>query len=117
MTTKPTISTISTKRTPFRVTIRRVVTGADYTATLWLHGPAEAFPAMLRRVPRGERMTSLFRLVACEPWRPSGHLFSEIEARHLVRQQGPADCDWSARKARDGKWMVWSAAADHYVEF
>lgn len=51
------------KRTPFVITVRCILNGADTTSLLYLHGPADAHVAMKRRVPKHERES--LRVVEC----------------------------------------------------
>ena len=53
------------KRSAFKITIRRLATGTDYTRTLWLRDRADAFTRMMCYVPRN--MTGQYRLVSCDP--------------------------------------------------
>lgn len=56
------------KRKPYRVTVRRMATGCDYTRTLWLKSPGDAFEVAARFVRYGHGIQrDALRLVACDP--------------------------------------------------
>lgn len=55
------------KRTAYLVTVRRTVTGCDYTARLFLRSESDAFEAMSRlvRLAYGRDHARMLRLVSC----------------------------------------------------
>jgi hypothetical protein len=57
------------KRQPFRVTVRRMATGCDYSKTLFLHSASDAFDVMARHVRwRDGIAKEHLRLVDCVPF-------------------------------------------------
>lgn len=53
------------KRTAYNVKVRRMVTGCDYSALLFLRSPQDALNAMMGYIPRAER--NWLRVVYCDP--------------------------------------------------
>lgn len=53
------------KRTAYNIRVRRMVTGTDYSALLFLRSPQDALTAMKRYIPREER--NWLRVVYCDP--------------------------------------------------
>jgi hypothetical protein len=103
------------KRTPCLVTVRRVSTGADYSARLFLRNPsADAFDSMSRLVRLADGISREYlRLVSVESLQiPDGAVRQQATAEREARDNGRAFSLWSPGYGADKLYSFLSARVD-----